>query len=219
MSRALLFSAVLLASPALTGCIDSINRFRVDAGSCPDGKLLCGGECFVARTDDRHCGACNNACSADKGCGGGQCIDRNCPTHNCGGNHVCVAGACVQKSCVGITCLGNETCFDGACVPRDCRTFVCPDGQACVDNACVDPSCVGVTCGANQACVLGRCASTLTPTSTFSSGGSVGESGMSNGTHSNWGVLGESTPPTGGQVQSNGRMQNQGGFVPAFKTQ
>ncbi len=94
-------------------------------------------------------------------------------------------------------------------------------GQGCVSGTCADVNCQGVTCTSGRTCVRGACVNptvTGVPLNAFSSGGSVGSTVMSNGTHQNVGVLGESTPPTESVVQTNGVNTNHPGFVSGLRS-
>jgi len=41
---------------------------------CVPGRTNCGGRCFRLDRDERHCGACDTACPADKICRSGLCL-------------------------------------------------------------------------------------------------------------------------------------------------
>jgi len=41
--------------------------------ACPAGEFNCGGECVFLGNDERHCGACDNACDPGETCLTGRC--------------------------------------------------------------------------------------------------------------------------------------------------
>jgi hypothetical protein len=85
---------------------------------CRFGLPTCDGACVDLSENDKHCGACGNACGAGTVCYGGKCE----------------TGTCAEKF--------REQCGD-ACVrldrdPDNCGTcgHACPDGQLCRDKVC-----------------------------------------------------------------------------------
>jgi hypothetical protein len=97
------------------------------SGSC-NGLVPCGGDCVALDEDNRHCGACGNACPS------GQ---------------VCVAGACKAGTC--------EESFRNACGPECVRLTenpahcgacgkACGAGTVCHKSACVNVFGSGASC-------------------------------------------------------------------------
>ena len=96
---------------------------------CKNGRNECGGKCFDRDVDEKHCGACNNACAADETCCGGECVDLQSSRDNC-------------ASC-GAACAANEICAEGQCVPcpdgnQLCGEICCAPFRECCDGVCVD---------------------------------------------------------------------------------
>ena len=94
-------------------------------------------------------------------------------------------------------------------------------GQACVSGTCTDVNCQGVTCPSGRVCVRGTCVNPMvmnaSPFGGFSSGSTLGTAVMSNGSHQNHGVLGDSTPPSEPSTQSNGAHTNLPGQISSVR--
>jgi hypothetical protein len=123
---------------------------------CTAPLQACDGGCFDLAHDDRHCGACGNACDSTRGlaCVDGAC---GCPaaTTSCGGE--CVLTDADPRHCGGCgnACITDQYCDKGACrCPRDrcngkcvslmidaehCGTCgtACAAGDYCNDGVCV----------------------------------------------------------------------------------
>jgi hypothetical protein len=85
---------------------------------CRPGLTRCAGQCVNTGTSQAHCGACGNACAADKTCQNGVCVGPACNP----GLTLC-AGQCVntqtsQANCgaCGNACPAGDTCQNGGCV-------------------------------------------------------------------------------------------------------
>lgn len=131
-----------------------------DAGmTCPAGQTLCSTGCVDLRSDEAHCGACEDACAT-----GEVCLSRSC-VPACSGGLVDCGGTCVDvdidtSHCGGcdMPCATGESCVDGACtVPCDPGLTAC--GGTCVDTATDASNCgsCGMTCDAGDDCVASAC--------------------------------------------------------------
>ncbi len=189
-------------------------------GGCPLGEIVCGEFCFNPLVDNANCGFCGRTCGSNEACGGGQCLLRDCRDSDCGPGQVCVNGTtCTDQRCVGVSCAMGSTCVAGQCQLERCGTTPCAPGSTCVNGACVDVACGNVVCPPGITCARGVCGGGSAPVGgTLSSGGSLGASNMSNGTHFNSGILGEATPPTNDVLQTNGRQTHHGGFGPLLRS-
>lgn len=129
----------------------------VPTPDCFDGSI-CEAQCVDTRTDEDHCGACGNACSAELSCCGGQCLDLSVSDEHCGecgnmcvGGSFCEASACRCPDEIPLSC--GETCIDPATNADHCGACdnVCQSIEDCVDSTCrCKPE---NTCGANDECV------------------------------------------------------------------
>ena len=110
-TRVVLPALLLLAAPALPGCLSSSEL------QCATGTIRCGDTCVQTSTDSNNCGACGSACSGGNVCVGGACV---CPVGQgiCGGQ--CTAVASDPKNCgaCGVLCGQNQACNQGVC--QDC---------------------------------------------------------------------------------------------------
>ena len=103
------------------------------ACGCPDGTLLCQGQCIDPNSNPAHCGACDAACALGGNCSDGSC---ECPvgTTLCGDACVSLATSEHCGSCEA-TCSTGNICALGACIAeaQGCpeRTMRC--GSGCVD--------------------------------------------------------------------------------------
>jgi hypothetical protein len=195
-----------------TSCQQSITA--LPDGKCADNLTACGSQCVDIRLDNTNCGTCGKSCSNIEGCAASTCFASSCTDFSCGQSQVCPSGnACIERTCVGVNCGTSQVCVAGVCQPESCGATPCPMGQACVREACTDVNCVGITCPSGRVCVRGACVNPMLPgagLSGFSSGSSLGNV-MSNGSHKNLGVLGDSTPPS--EAQTNGTHTNQPGQI------
>ena len=88
---------------------------------CDAGYTLCDGECVDTKTDARHCGACDNACSSS-GSGPAQCTNGSCGMSCAPGlmacGEKCVNTASDKKNCggCGVKCDGDSMCLLGLCL-------------------------------------------------------------------------------------------------------
>jgi hypothetical protein len=111
-----------------------------EMGSCDAGFRDCDGDdqngCETATlTDDRHCGACGNACAEGRACSDGQCLLVCAQAlSNCG--DVCVDLLSDDSHCgsCGNTCHQGAGCYAGAC---------CQDGDR---DGAHDAVCGGTDC-------------------------------------------------------------------------
>ncbi len=56
-----------------------LNKAAQAAAPCAQGALECGAVCVDSESDERHCGACDNACGASELCLGGVCASPDRP--------------------------------------------------------------------------------------------------------------------------------------------
>jgi alpha-tubulin suppressor-like RCC1 family protein len=117
-------------------------------GGCLSGLTACAGVCRDTRTDEAHCGACDNACAAGRSCLAGACS---------------ACGAAGQPAC-GTSCNARLTVCSGVCRDLTADVANCGAcGNACGASAlCRAAACV--PCGrAGQPTCAGACAARLTP--------------------------------------------------------
>ncbi len=132
------------------------------ACECNPSATACGRICPDLNSDNNHCGACDNACSAPEVCRFGSCSECGADERECGGR--CVAatfnerhcGACNNPCPAGSTCsgLGGTAC---AC---DNGKLLCDD--QCLDLLNDDDNCGtncnnAVACRAPEVCLDGVC--------------------------------------------------------------
>src|SRR5579872_4049697 len=144
----------------------------IDTCCPPDG-------CVNVRTDDRHCGVCDNPCTADKFCMDGHCVCRPpkgpCGDECCDPNETCCREGCRDlqtdnNSCgtCDNACIGGKTCQNGQCVcpaGRDpCGNVCCGPGETCCPDGCRnlntdDNNCgtCGYPCTGGKTCQNGLC--------------------------------------------------------------
>lgn len=92
---------------------------------CDAHLTLCDDLCIDVHSSPLHCGACNQACSADSFCHEGECTHR-CPEPliGCGGtcidpstsNEFCGASGDCQDEYAGVACASQEVCQAGSCL-------------------------------------------------------------------------------------------------------
>ena len=129
------------------------NRCEGGTCQCRPNHTNCGGCCRDLRSNENHCGECDNRCRAGETCCRGRCVDlqtnrRHCGRcgHACRTDQVCAEGTCRcpggVPECGGVCCAAGQTCPAGTCVTP---------GQACpaVANACVGDR---VICGFEEGC-------------------------------------------------------------------
>ena len=118
----------------------------------------CGDACVNLKSNQNHCGKCNQACKGAQRCVNGQCA---CPK----GNDFC-KGACVdlqtdKTNCgaCGTQCNATEICKVGKCIPN-CATGENACGKICVDLQNNRENCgsCGKKCPTQQHCSSGKCA-------------------------------------------------------------
>ena len=102
---------------------------------CPDGQTACGGECVDVQTDTANCGACGVSCGG--ACENGTCVDQPaCPDGqtDCGG--FCTDTTSDLNNCggCGTACPPNAICSDGTCFGGGDPPPVDPAPVACTGN-------------------------------------------------------------------------------------
>lgn len=138
---------------------------------CEAGLTRCNGVCVNLRTDEHHCGTCNNSCKHWNGycwensCSDGQC-QAGCQSGFCLCGGVCVIPGFDIQHCgkCGNECKHNEICREGQCI------VPCPSGLTYCAPDCVDPSSdmrhcgrCGIPCKPSGRCHLGSCVYEETP--------------------------------------------------------
>ena len=117
------FGCLMLASSCATP------TSTPQTGNCATGQVDCSGQCKTVATDNQNCGACGNACGANRVCQGGMCQ--------------CAAGL---MNCGG-QCVGSDATHCGP------SCTVCPSGQVCSGNACMAMCPTGQTMCSGGACI------------------------------------------------------------------
>jgi hypothetical protein len=126
---------------------------------CPNGQSACGGTCVDLTSNAMNCGACGNACTADRTCTNGVC------TINCAPGTVSCNGSCTNTSndpancgACGNACSVGQLCTNGAC------TNNCGPGTVSCNGSCTNPNndpancgACGVVCPSGKACNSGLC--------------------------------------------------------------
>ena len=129
------------------------------APACDPGMAACGGTCVNLASDRLNCGACGNACGADRLCESSACVV------SCSSGMTACAGACVSTSsspahCGGcnMPCASNEVCESGAC-ELGCSATMTECGGSCVDTNTDEAHCGGcdMPCDAAEVCTDGAC--------------------------------------------------------------
>ena len=97
--------------------------------ACAADRECCAGGCIDVRTDRDHCGACGAACSGDQQCCRGRCVDAQSDRDNCG-------ASCMK-------CAEGNACCEGACADLgsfqhcgECGNACDPDGELCCGGEC-----------------------------------------------------------------------------------
>ncbi len=153
--------------------------------SAATNGICCGTTCVDSTSDGKNCGACGNACPANRTCDHGSCRAVTCDRvaagepceHPSGEASECCHGRCVPvesfdgdpANCgdCGLTCASGDRCELGSCsspdsgLPVDCTSQGCPPGQACVEGErCVPTACAasedGMKCAAPTG-LMGSC--------------------------------------------------------------
>jgi hypothetical protein len=142
--------------------------------TCPENTEVCGHACVDLKKNRLHCGACDQACAADK-----QCVMGKCQTV-CGGASVLCGTMCVDVKADPLNCGDcNKTCAPAAnsvayCGGGMCQSQCQPLFKDCdlkSDNGCeVNVSADAANCGtcgavcpataahAKPMCTAGSCA-------------------------------------------------------------
>lgn len=96
-----------------------------------DNDTLCEDEglCTDTDTDDDHCDECDNPCTGDDSCFGGECKECEKDEH-CPDGDRCNP---VNNNCVD--CLDNDDC-DGVCDGSTWQCVECTDSDHCGDDVC-----------------------------------------------------------------------------------
>ena len=142
--------------PALGGGVLALGLVASPAAEarkkrCGGGKKRCDGRCVNLQTNAKHCGACGNACGANRACEGGECVaaaDRCSNPAVCNTEYVAcgtTAGSGDPCSCER-TAEGNTACinfidescanFQACATTQDCREtvgfhFFCQEIKGC----------------------------------------------------------------------------------------
>lgn len=125
---------------------DDVPQPEPDVGvpnPCPEGEMLCEGECIDPSRDNDHCGRCGNQCENVANLGG--CEEGVCPPNFvCGGartdyrdcNELCEAqgASCVE----GLGCSGARGYFYGITGVDDCEGGLSGSNNE-PDALCSDP--------------------------------------------------------------------------------
>jgi hypothetical protein len=123
---------------------------------CPQGSILCGGECVNPDIDPDNCGSCNNQCADAQLCGSGDCL--------CQPGLLECSGECINPdgdpdNCGGCNspCGNDQVCVDGQC-ENDCGDLQqCGNNCSDLDSDPLNCGECGETCGNDQVCVEGNC--------------------------------------------------------------
>lgn len=150
---------LLIGGAMLAGCL------------CPQGQLLCDGECVSIEDNVLHCGACGRACGAGE-CQGSTCLPPavcgpraaspvDCEDGDpCNGISGCdsILGQCVMVR-APVRCSDSISCTRSACVPETglcehipddalCMSgWACDATRGCIQPCAFSPCSVGLQCG------------------------------------------------------------------------
>ncbi len=143
--------------------------FSLEVKECPEGKVLCGGQCVDLQTDKKNCGQCSAICKDLESCALGKCVAQctgetpdNCNNvcvnlktgmENCGecgkicNLQACVKGMCIEKKCSPEEILCNNECVNTETDMKNCGGC----GQVCdsqVFQTCKGGQCIEIKkCG------------------------------------------------------------------------
>ena len=146
-------------------------RYTSCTSATPDGGVRDGGardatstgpsvRCADLRTDDQHCGACNNACPLGNSCIDGMC-ELRCPASqtDCAGHCVDLATSQTDCGACGNACTGLQRCVMGTCTGMACPAGTTQCGTACADLQSNVEHCgmCDNACPVPQFCRAGRC--------------------------------------------------------------
>ena len=90
--------------------------------ACGTGLSICGTGCVDTQTNNVHCGACGNACSATRSCQAGKCI---CPA-----TYTDCSGECVDTKIDVQNCGGCGKPCTGICSAGSCQASTCTSGMS-----------------------------------------------------------------------------------------
>jgi hypothetical protein len=93
--------------------------------ACTTGLTICGTGCVDTQTNNAHCGACGNACSATRSCQAGKCI---CPA-----TYTDCSGECVDTKIDVQNCGGCGKPCTGICSAGSCQASTCTSGMSQLD--------------------------------------------------------------------------------------
>jgi hypothetical protein len=120
---------------------------------CLPGRSECGGQCVDLQSSTANCGACGRTCTTGQTCTAGTCVNNACPV---GGQKPC-GGTCTDTSVDPNNCgQCGDACGGGrVCVNSQCQ---CPQGQVSCAGTCVDTTNDPAHCGScSQTCLGGAC--------------------------------------------------------------
>ncbi len=120
--------------------------------ACVGSSVLCDGSCTTLRSDNLHCGACDNACQDGLVCAEGQC-QQSCPPNlvSCGGS--CIDPKTNPTFCgADAACSGGDACVTGSVCNDGICELSCGAGHIDCGSACIDPSTDPAHCGAGPTC-------------------------------------------------------------------
>ena len=93
--------------------------------ACGTGLSICGTGCVDTQTNNVHCGACGNACSATRSCQAGKCI---CPS-----GYTDCSGECVNTQIDVQNCGSCGKPCTGICSAGSCQASTCTSGMSQLD--------------------------------------------------------------------------------------
>jgi len=173
------------SGPPDTGSVDTGPEVGADTGpdvgTCPEGRVLCDGQCVALATDIAHCGGCNTACptpaNGQATCSSGVCglacatgfadcdgmasngceVDTRTTSAHCGAcGMACTGGSNASAVCTAGTC--GLTCTAGF---GDCDTMPGTGCETDTRTSVAHCGACGMACtgGANATatCAAGRC--------------------------------------------------------------
>ncbi|GEM_PF-1942388 len=97
----------------------------IGSTACGTGLSICGTGCVDTQTNNVHCGACGNACSATRSCQAGKCI---CPS-----GYTDCSGECVNTQIDVQNCGGCGKPCTGICSAGSCQASTCTSGMSQLD--------------------------------------------------------------------------------------